>query len=59
MQPSEEQQQRIIRMVNALDEKPISQAVANHITVTLLAEIAASLERIEKKLDSPSQRIGE
>lgn len=56
MQPSEEQQQRIIRMVNALDEKLISQSVANHMTVALLTEIAACLDRIEKRLESSSQQ---
>jgi|688.fasta_scaffold05573_8 hypothetical protein len=53
---SDEQQARILRVLTALDEKPINQQQANNMTVTLLTEIASTLERIEKKIDSAAQK---
>jgi hypothetical protein len=53
---SPDQQSRILNVLAALDEKPISQLQANQMTVTLLTEIASLLERIEKKIDSAGQK---
>ncbi len=52
MEPSKEMQERIERMLVAMDQKPINQLQANHMTVVLLTEIATRLEKIERSMRS-------